>query len=313
MEIRNYSPDMIYNYCKFYNKARSDRPDYEEVTVEAIHAYFTPPYYDPKGHFLALIDDQIVADALGSRNLGYMVFPIDRINFTLNVLPDYRSQGIGRQLLDTAINYFLNKRMKVAVIDDVHAKCRGSIKFYEKVGFKEAARSYWMECDLSNAKWLTSHQASPRGYHVRSLATQDELEVFRGTVNDAFSDTPGFTPVDQEQFQQRYLNRPVFDLEGFIVAVDDTTNLIVGTAAALIEIDSTKKETFGHIKAVGVLKPHRGRGLARSLMVESMKWLASHEIPVAKLGTSNPHAFRLYHSLGFKVLHEYVRLEKAYA
>ena len=308
MNIRNYSPELIYRYHKFYNEARSDRPDREETTIEAIHAFFAPPYYDPKGHLLAMVDDQIVADILGSRNLGYMVFPEDKINLALNVLPGYRRQGIGRQLLDLVTKYFSDKGIKIFVVDDVHAKCKGSIKFYQKNHFKEEARGYWMEFDLSKKPSL--RYKAPRGYHLRSLAGQDELEVFRSTINESFSDTLGFTPMDKEQFKRRYMDRPVFDLSGLLVAIDDSSNSIVGTTASLIELDATKKETFGHIRAVGVMKPHRGKGLARSLMIASMNWLAAHEMHVARLGTNNPVAFRLYRSLGFKILQEYIRFEK---
>jgi ribosomal protein S18 acetylase RimI-like enzyme len=310
MDIRTYSPEMIYRYHKFYNEARSDRPDREETTIEAIRTFLAPPYYDPKGHFLAMVDDQIVGDILGSRNLGYMVFPEDRINFVLNVLPGCRRLGIGRRLLSIATDYFRSKGIKMFIVDDVHAKCKGSIEFYKKNHFGEVARSYWMECDVSK-KPNFPHEA-PRGYHLRSLVSQDELEIFRSTINESFSDTLGFTPVDREQFKRRYLDRPVFDLGGLLVAIDDSSNSIVGTTATLIEIDDTKKETFGHIKAVGVMKAHRGKGLARSLMNESMSWLASHGVGVARLGTNNPQAFRLYRSLGFNILHEYIRFEKMF-
>lgn len=304
---------MIHKYFRFYNRARADRPDYEETTVEAIHAFFTPPYYDPKGHFLAMVDNEIVADALGSRNLSYMILPEGKIGFILNVLPGYRRRGIGRQLLETAIGRFLSRGMKMAVIDDVHAKCKGSIEFYEKLGFKKAGSSYWMERDLSDLGESDSQRPEPRAYRIRSLTDRDELEEFRITVNEAFSDTLGFTPLNREQFEKRYLDRPVFDVSGFLVAVHKESNKIVGTTASLIETDDAKKETFGHIRAVGVLIPHRRKGLARSLMTRSLSWLASHNMPVARLGTNNQHAFRIYRSLGFKVLHEYARFEKAYA
>jgi ribosomal protein S18 acetylase RimI-like enzyme len=237
-----------------------------------------------------------------------MVFPEDRINFSLNVLPRYRRHGIGRQLLDLATKYFIDKGIKKFVVDDVHAKCKGSIKFYQKNHFKEEARSYWMECDLS--KKPSPRCETPRGYHLRSLKSQDELEVFRSTINESFSDTLGFTPVDKEQFKRRYLDRPVFDLDGLLVAIDDSSNSIIGTTASLFETDELRKETFGHIKAVGVMKSHRGKGLARSMMVASMNWLAVHGMHIARLGTNNSVAFRLYRSLGFKILQEYIRFEK---
>jgi ribosomal protein S18 acetylase RimI-like enzyme len=170
-----------------------------------------------------------------------------------------------------------------------------------------------MECKLSETKSVDLERRAPEGYQIRSLSDRDELEAFRSTVNEAFSDTQGFTLVDKEQFKHRYVDRPTFDLGGFLVAVEEGSNSIVGTSAILIEIDNIKKETFGHIKAVGVKEHHRGKGLARHLMLESMKWLTSHGMLVARLGTNNDHAFELYRSLGFKTPHEYNRFEKSCA
>jgi mycothiol synthase len=310
VKIHNYTPELIENYCRFLNIARSDRPDREEIRVEDLRSYFAPPHYDSKGHFLALMAEEIVADILGTRNLGYAVLPPDRINLTLNVLPQYRKKGIGGRLVDIAMNYFGPRGAKIAVVDDIHAKCSGSISFYKKKGFRESTRSYWMECKLVDNNKLPYSLLIPNGYKIRSLDSREELEPFMNAINEAFSDTPDFVPLTKERFEERYVNTPFFNLEGFVVAVEEGAGNIIGTSANLIDIDRTRGDTFGHIKGVGVKKAHRERGLGKLLMIQSLNWLSSRKIGFARLGTQSPKAIKMYRLLGFEIVHEYIRFEK---
>jgi GNAT superfamily N-acetyltransferase len=155
----------------------------------------------------------------------------------------------------------------------------------------------------------------PEGYRIRPLGGPQELEVFREKINEAFSDAPSFTPMDKERFEQRYVRKPYVDLTGYFAAIEESSNSIVGTVASQIDYDynKIKKDDFGEVRAVGVLKAHRRKGLAKCLVRQSMNWIASRGMVSAKLGTNNPDALGVYLSLGFRILHEYIRFEKEFS
>ena len=314
MEIRNYSPDNLQEYCNLLNVANADRPDFEEANVADLASFLSSPYYDPGGHFLVFEGGELIAAVMGSRNIGYRVLTPERINFTLSVRPDFRRKRIGRTILEKSMIHFKRHGMRIAVIDDVHAMCKGSIDFYSKLGFKEVTRGYWMERKFSGYDEKPPFSIIlPEGYRIRQLEAPQELEDFRDKINEEFSDSPFFTPMDQKGFEQRYI-RPYTNFTGLFVAIHETTHSIVGTVVSQIDYDYNriKKDDFGEIRGVGVLKPHRRKGLARCLVTQSMNWIASRGMTSAKLGTNNPEALKIYLSLGFRTLHEYIRFEKEY-
>jgi GNAT superfamily N-acetyltransferase len=316
MEIRNYGPEYIQEYCDLLNAANADRPDFEETRVSDLASFLSSPYYDPGGHFLVFIEGELVAAVMGSRNIGYSVLTPEQINFTLNVLPNFRRRRIGRTILEKSMIHFKRHGMRIAVIDDVHAKCKGSIDFYTKLGFKEVSHGYWMERKFSgDIEKPTFPISVPQEYRIRPLDGPKELELFREKINEAFSDAPFFTPMDQQRFEQRYVKKPYVDLTGYFVAIHEASNSIVGTVASQIDYDynKIKKDDFGEVRAVGVVKAHRRKGLAKCLVKQSMNWIASRGMTSAKLGTNNPEALRVYLSLGFRTLHEYIRFEKEFS
>jgi mycothiol synthase len=315
MEIRNYSPEYLHDYCSLLNAANADRPDFEETSPADMASFLSSPYYDPRGHFLAFEGKELVAAVMGSRNIGYTVLTPERINFTLSVLPSFRRKRIGRTLLDRAMLHFKKHGMTVAVVDDVHMRCNGSIAFYTKLGFKEVSHGYWMERKFtSEGEKLLFPVHIPKGYRIRPLDGPNELETFRDVINEAFSDAPFFTPMDEQRFEQRYVKKPYVDLSGYFVAIDEASNSVVGTVVSQIDYDynKIKKDDFGEVRAVGVLRLHRRKGLAKCLVIQSMNWIASRGMKSAKLGTNNQEALGVYLSLGFKVLHEYIRFEKQF-
>jgi GNAT superfamily N-acetyltransferase len=315
MEIRSYTAEHIQEYCNLLNASNVERPDFEETRVIDLASFLSSPYYDPGGHYLAFIEEKLVAAVMGSRNIGYSILPPERINFTLNVLPEFRRKRIGRTILEKSMIHFKRHGMRIAVVDDVHAKCKGSIDFYTKLGFNEVSHGYWMERKFTGDNGSPPFRISaPSGYRIRPLEGPQELETFREKINEEFSDTRFFLPMDQQRFELRYVKKPYVDLTGYFVAIHEASGSIVGTAASQIDYDYNriKKDDSGEVRAVGVLKPHRRKGLAKSLVLQSMNWIASRGMTSARLGTNNPEALRVYVSLGFRALHEYIRFEKSF-
>ncbi len=97
------------------------------------------------------IDADIAANAGGifvaedaGRPIGYITTVLDpeagigRIP-NLAVLPEYRGQGLGRRLIETALDYLREQGMEIAKIETLAQNEIGS-RFYPKMGFQEVAR-----------------------------------------------------------------------------------------------------------------------------------------------------------------------------
>lgn len=85
--------------------------------------------------FVAEVDEQVV---------GYITTRIDRYTKigwipNLAVLPEYQKRGIGRQLIEKALDYFRSEGMLLAKIETLERNEVGKY-FYPKMSFKEVAR-----------------------------------------------------------------------------------------------------------------------------------------------------------------------------
>ncbi|MBP1632328.1 MAG: Acetyltransferase, partial [Acidobacteria bacterium] len=68
-----------------------------------------------------------------------------------------------------------------------------------------------------------------------------------------------------------------------------------------------------YTESISVRRPYRRRGLARSLLVQSLHAVRERGMAEAALGvlTENLHgAFRLYESVGFRVVRRWTTLRK---
>lgn len=90
---------------------------------------------NPDGVFIYELDGEIV---------GYITTRLDyetKIGWIPNmaVHPNYQGKGIGKQLMETALNYLREAGMEYAKIETLEQNKVGSA-FYPKVGFVEVAR-----------------------------------------------------------------------------------------------------------------------------------------------------------------------------
>lgn len=84
------------------------------------------------------------SDAEDNQIVGYITAQVNRYTkigwiHNLAVLPDYQKCGIGKQLIETALDYFKSEGMLLAKIETLEQNEVGKY-FYPKMGFKEVAR-----------------------------------------------------------------------------------------------------------------------------------------------------------------------------
>ncbi len=84
--------------------------------------------------FVVRVEEQIVG-CVGVKQLSSQIAEIKR----LYLLPEYRSRGIGKVLLEKAIQHGLNQGLKKMMLDTT-ARNIQAVRFFRSAGFKEIRR-----------------------------------------------------------------------------------------------------------------------------------------------------------------------------
>jgi len=142
----------------------------------------------------------------------------------------------------------------------------------------------------------------PEGLDIRKVEERQFHQIWDALM-DAFSENWGFVRGGESEYQ-RWIASPTFDPDLWKVAWD-------GDEVAGMVLNHVNKAEFeeygvkrGWTDPVCVCKPWRRRGLARSLLVESILIFRGMGFDDTVLGvdTQNPnHALDLYESVGYKV------------
>ncbi|RKY76315.1 MAG: hypothetical protein DRH10_06010 [Deltaproteobacteria bacterium] len=98
---------------------------------------------NPDGIFVAEEQGQVI---------GYITVRIDhesKIGWIphMAVMPQYQGQGIGKRLLEKALEYMKDEEMELARIETLEQNEIGK-KFYPKMGFREVARQIYYAMPL---------------------------------------------------------------------------------------------------------------------------------------------------------------------
>lgn len=122
-------------------------------------------------------------------------------------------------------------------------------------------------------------------------------------INEAFRDHWGHTDTTAQMWAE-HTGSQAFRPSWSVLARDEGTDRIVGAAlnCAWEQDWDVQGYTEGYTDQLGVLRTHRGRGIASALLIESMRRFADAGMEAAGLGvdSANPSgALRLYTSLGY--------------
>ena len=151
----------------------------------------------------------------------------------------------------------------------------------------------------------------PEGLVVRPPRRDEVRKVWDAEV-EAFQDHLGAAPPGEEGFREM-LDSPHHDPSLWRVAWDGDE--VAGQVRSFInapENEATGRQR-GYTENISVRPPYRRRGLARALLVQSLHAVKERGMEEAALGvlTENVHgAFRLYESVGFRVVRSWTTLRK---
>ena len=151
----------------------------------------------------------------------------------------------------------------------------------------------------------------PAGLVVRPPRPDEERKVWEAE-SEAFRDHLGASPPGEEGYRQ-FLEDPYRDPSLWRIACDGDE--VAGQVRSYI--NGPENEAMGrkrgYTESISVRRPYRRRGLARSLIAQSLHAVRERGMEEAALGvlTENIHgAFRLYESMGFRVARSWTTLHK---
>jgi ribosomal protein S18 acetylase RimI-like enzyme len=151
----------------------------------------------------------------------------------------------------------------------------------------------------------------PPGLEVRPVA-ESQIRKIIAASEEAFRDHWGFSPVTEEELQG-WMKDPTFRPELWKVAWDgdEVAGIVMNFINEKENEEYNRKR--GYTENISVGRPWRGRGLAKSLIVQSMQMFKKMGFTETALGVDAENltgALHLYKKLGYKVIFEDVILRK---
>ncbi len=206
------------------------------------------------------------------------------------VHPERRRTGIGRALLDAAINEYRRRFISTILIICEEASQSGKA-FVAATGAKYDFAEHHMELEVdANANW------------GRSASVDSRLRLYKAGLQD-FDVVAGLTAASlggTEQTAKRHIESDMQDPnQQFYIARLEQIPI-----ATLKTLDMGTK--IG-IYAFGVLPEYRGQGLGKQTLTQAIKSLIAENWTrfALEVETENANAFGLYNSCGFKVTTTY--------
>jgi GNAT superfamily N-acetyltransferase len=148
----------------------------------------------------------------------------------------------------------------------------------------------------------------PEGISVRTFREGDEERVYR-THFETFQDVSEPTRLTFQEWSHSLLGPPFFHPDLWFLAED-------GDELAGIALCDPHPSGVGHVGALGVRAPWRGRGLGLALLEHAFEAFAGRGYPAVILGAeaaSPTGADRLYKRAGMHTTHQRPRYEKLLA
>ena len=300
LEIREFVPEGDEAvWLRLGNETFKEYEDFRPSTMEDMEIWENDPGFDPVGMFIAELNGEAIGrvqayvDKKREEKKGFIR--------ALGVLPEFRRQGIGRELAERAIESLRERGMETAQcwIRDDKTPCK---QLFESLGFDLIRVFSAMRRELDA---IPSDMGGSKDVRLRVMReSTEDIRLLRWLVNETFSEHFDFRPSTLEEWKH-WSEHPDFDRKGWFFALlaDDPVGL-VGTWIDSKFVKYTGKKR-GWIDTIGVLKPLRRKGIGTSLISRGMHYLKSKGMTEVELGVDDlnqTEAVKLYEKVGFKVI-----------
>ena len=232
------------------------------------------------------------------------------------VLPEWRGRGIGRAML----HYHQRRLLKIAA---GHPK--NAVRFYESwtADTETEAIALYLDEGYTVVRYFYEivrpdlddipEAPMPSNLDVRPVLPKHYQAIHDASL-EAFRDHWGYSE-DQEPSIEEYLEDPNFDPTLWRVAWDGSE--VVGMVRSFInpKENAEYNRKRGWTEEICVRRPWRRRGLARSLLVQSLHAVKERGMHEAGLGVdtlNSTGALHLYESVGFKPIRQWSTFHKKF-
>ena len=286
-------------------------------TVDDARRFFEHPYnYDP--------NEDIWFVQVGSEDVGYLEVTWRReskgnliYSHDGYLLAPWRRKGIGTTMLGVAVGRLQHiagghpedgARFFRTWADDAEV---GKLALYDANGYSPGR--YFFE--MANKSMEELFEAPmPSGLEIRP-AKPDHYRLVWEALDEAFRDHWGHSPQPEKRYQ-RWLKDRRFQPEHWIIAWDG--DQVAGTILNYIDEEENKARNRkrGYTEDICVRRVWRRQGLARAMLVKSIRRLRDLGMSEAALGvdTQNPSgALGLYTSVGFEPVRKAIVYEKPFS
>jgi len=264
--------------------------------------------------WVALYDTRVVGFAGYSQHI-FDYHPL-KFHVTLQVLPDFRRQGIGSALYDQLLAG-LRPLDPLKLRADGYGNLLDGVRFLERRGFVEVFRERplnldAMACDPRPFSGLED-KLRAQGIEIKTLRDlQGDPRRDRQVYDlywEATGDVPSeaeIKPMDFETWVEWTLKDPLVPHDGYFIAVHN--NEYVG----LSEFGKYRASDALQAGLVGVKRAYRRRGIALALQLKGIAYAKANGHPLIKTSTSvtNRPMLCLYERLGFVPQPDWIQLEK---
>jgi len=307
--IRNYRDEDLQAVVEVINAADSvDQLD-EGTSVAQLRERLGQPDFDPyRDAFVATDED---ARVVGHARLELDTGPEQSFFYTTpTVHPDWREQGIERQLLERLWKRAHERRRDLRSSRVYfHAYCAVhqtmTVALFESFGLRPMRYSPHMVCQpLEN---LAQPQLPP-GIEVRPYVQGQDDQSALKTLNEAFADDWEFVPTTMETLTY-WTASSTFRAELSRVALDGDE--VIGLCLCTVSEDRFKRlgRRDGYVNVLAVRPPYGRRGLGSALLLTCLHALKRAGMESATLDTDidNPtQAMSLYERVGFREVWRWV-------
>lgn len=281
----------------------------EEMANNYAHLENCNPYTDM---LMAEVDGQIVAY---NRTFWEVQEDGTRIYAVFGyLLPEWRRKRIG-----TAMLLHGERRLREIASDHPHDGPRffesfladteqGTIALLDHAGYKPVRYGFNMVRDLSEP---FPEMPMPAGLEVRPVKEEHLRAIWEADV-ESFRDHWGFVPPTEKRYQN-WINQPDFDPSLFKVAWDG--DQIAGAVQNFVNAEENAEynRKRGYTEGIFTRRAWRKRGLAKSLIVQSMimfKEMGMTETALSVDSENLSGALRVYESVGYRQVKKHITLRK---
>ncbi len=266
--VRPYTPDDAEHVARFFN-----RVEQEPETADSIRARFERyPASMSVQRIVVQWSDAVVAYghgvALHEPDSGRPLVFIVRAD----VSAAHESLGIG-QYLFSMNEAFAQENGAAWLMSKVRDDQDRGRRFLEQLGYRQEQHLYGVILDLES---FDEPLVIPEGIQIKTWAEFPDDDEHRRRLYECYigadADTPGIELwglVTYDDWQNSIFESRWYRPAGFFVALDEHGEFVGVSVAGPTDNDNVSTDF------TGVLRSHRGRGIARALKIAGAQWAKS--------------------------------------